>query len=97
LDAGRKKDEPDAMIRQPYQLYIERTDSTRNMARFYALTIEPTLFGEVCVCRRWGRIGTAGQKMVHQFAQERDAVALFLELVRQKRRRGYAPRAPSRR
>lgn len=81
------------MIRQPYQLYIERTDRTRNMARFYALTIEPTLFGGVCVCRRWGRIGTVGQSMSHQFSHERDAVALFLELVRQKRRRGYAPRA----
>uniref|UniRef100_UPI0030C7567E hypothetical protein n=1 Tax=Sinorhizobium sp. KGO-5 TaxID=1470810 RepID=UPI0030C7567E len=33
------------MLTQPYQLYIERTDATKTVARFYALPIEPTLFG----------------------------------------------------
>lgn len=33
------------MLNQPYQLYMERKDTARNMARFYALAIEPTLFG----------------------------------------------------
>lgn len=40
------------MLCQPYQLYIERTDATKNMARFYALRIEPTLFGTPCLTRR---------------------------------------------
>ena len=31
------------MIAQPYQLYVERMDPT-NMARFYAMSIEATLF-----------------------------------------------------
>ena len=35
-----------AMIAQPYQLYVERRDPRRNMARFYALSIEETLFGQ---------------------------------------------------
>ena len=77
------------MITQRYQLYIERTDRARNMARFYALSIEPNLFGEACLTRRWGRIGTAGQVLIHHFEREKDAVALFLELLRQKRGRGY--------
>ncbi|WP_144578905.1 WGR domain-containing protein [Agrobacterium sp. DE0009] len=82
------------MLIQPYQLYVERTDEARNMARFYAMTIEPNLFGEVCLTRRWGRIGAHGQMKVEHFAQERDAVAAFLDLLRQKRRRGYRA-APS--
>ncbi|NSY14930.1 WGR domain-containing protein [Agrobacterium vitis] len=77
------------MITQRYQLYIERTDRARNMARFYALSIEPNLFGEACLTRRWGRIGTAGQGLIHHFKLEKDAVVLFLELLRQKRGRGY--------
>ncbi len=81
------------MIAQPYQLYVERTDAGKNMARFYAMSIEPTLFGEVCVVRRWGRIGSGGQRMVHHFQREEEAVGLFLELLRQKRRRGYGPRS----
>lgn len=78
------------MITQPYNLYVERTDATKNMARFYAMAIEPNLFGETCLTRRWGRIGTRGQIMSHHFKTEREAVALFLDLLRQKKRRGYS-------
>lgn len=78
------------MIIQPYHLYVERTDSTKNVARFYAMAIEPTLFGKACLTRCWGRIGTKGQTMSHHFENEKEAVVLFLELLRQKRRRGYS-------
>ncbi|TCK19618.1 putative DNA-binding WGR domain protein [Ancylobacter aquaticus] len=77
------------MIAQPYQLYVERRDTVRNMARFYALSIEPTLFGEVCLTRRWGRIGARGQAKCHTFEREEEAVQLFLGLLRGKRKRGY--------
>lgn len=80
------------MTVQPYHLYVERTDIARNMARYYAMSIEPTLFGEICLTRRWGRIGRKGQSKTHHFAQEEDAVDLFLDLMRQKRARGYRPR-----
>lgn len=81
------------MITQPYQLYIERTDRTRNMARFYAMSIDTNLFGETCLTRRWGRIGTWGQTRIHQFKREEEAVRLFLDLLRGKRARGYRPKA----
>jgi predicted DNA-binding WGR domain protein len=79
------------MIAQPYHLYVERKDASKNLARFYAMSIEPNLFGEACLTRRWGRIGTNGQMKTHQFEKEQDAVDLFLDLLRQKRRRGYRP------
>ncbi|WP_246807168.1 WGR domain-containing protein [Ensifer sp. ENS05] len=62
------------MITQPYRLYVERRDATRNMARFYSLEIERSLFGEICLTRRWGRIGARGQSAAHQFSQEADAI-----------------------
>lgn len=77
------------MITQPYHLYVERKDRARNMARFYSLSIEPNLFGELCLTRRWGRIGAKGQTIIHHFEREQDAVLLFLDLTRQKRARGY--------
>ena len=83
------------MICQTYHLYTERRDSTKNMARFYAMEISETLFGEACLTRRWGRIGTSGQRMEHHFETEGDAVELFLDLTRQKKARGYRPN-PSR-
>ncbi|MBU0835183.1 MAG: WGR domain-containing protein [Alphaproteobacteria bacterium] len=85
------------MIAQPYHLYIERTDASKNMARYYAMEISTTLFGETCLTRSWGRIGKRGQCISHHFEQEEEAVDLFLDLLRQKRARGYRPAAPGRR
>ncbi len=89
LDENRRSGDYAGMLIQPYRLYVERTDEARNMARFYAMTIEPNLFREVCLTRRWGRIGAQGQMKVQHFARERDAVAAFLDLLRRKRSRGY--------
>jgi predicted DNA-binding WGR domain protein len=96
LDRNSHISDDFTMISQPYQLYVERTDRTKNMARYYAMTIEPTLFGDACLTRRWGRIGSRGQKMVHHFDREEDAVRLFLDVLRQKRIRGYRPKASCR-
>ncbi len=74
-----------------YQLYCQRIDANRNMARYYALAIRPTLFGEIAVVRSWGRIGKAGGEMTEVFGNENDAISRFLELVLQKRKRGYQP------
>jgi predicted DNA-binding WGR domain protein len=81
------------MIAQPYELRIERRDPGRNMARYYVLSIRPTLFGEIELTRRWGRIGARGQSLNHVFSREDDAVRLFLDLLRRKRKRGYGPRS----
>lgn len=74
------------------EIYIERTDAHRNMARFYALSIEPTLFGEFCLVRRWGRIGTHGQRKTMSFPSQAQASEQFAEIHRQKTRRGYRER-----
>jgi predicted DNA-binding WGR domain protein len=47
------------------------------------------LFGEICLTRRWGRIGAQGQMKIQHFAREQDAVTTFLDLLRRKRSRGY--------
>lgn len=74
-----------------YRLHVQRIDAAKNMARFYRLAIEPTLFGNVCVVRSWGRIGTRGQERVEFFENETEALFLFLEILKAKRRRGYHP------
>ncbi|MFX6269928.1 WGR domain-containing protein, partial [Acinetobacter baumannii] len=55
-------------------------------------SIEPTLFGEICLIRRWGRIGTHGQTKTMCFSSNSEAAAQFAEIHRQKTRRGYRPR-----
>ena len=80
------------MIAQHYRLYIEREEADQNMARFYALSIEGTLFGQIRLVRSWGRIGTRGKTVQHSFDNEVDAIALFLRLLKSKKARGYRPR-----
>ncbi|MBB4346167.1 MULTISPECIES: WGR domain-containing protein [Rhizobium] len=50
-----------AMIAQPYQLYVECKGRAKNMTRFYSMSVEVNLFGEIYLTRRRGRIGAKGQ------------------------------------
>jgi len=79
------------IIQPSFQLYCQRVDGRLNMARYYALSLQPTLFGEIAVVRAWGRIGHAGGEKSDVYESEREAVAHFLKLARQKRGRGYRP------
>lgn len=78
------------MIATAFHIHVERIDPARNMARFYALSIEPCLFG-VALVRRWGRIGRAGREQVEPMASEDEAVRRFLLLAAAKKKKGYRP------
>lgn len=80
------------MIAQPYHVYVERSEASKNMARYYAMEISDTLFGEACLTRTWGRIGRRGRSKMQHFESKEKAVDLFLDLMRQKRKRGYSPK-----
>lgn len=77
------------MIPAPRQCRLERRDPARNMARFYTLAIEPSLFGGAALVRQWGRIGTRGQLRIDLFASEREAECALARLAAAKTRRGY--------
>ena len=75
--------------RKVQMLVLERRDESRNIARFYVLAIEPTLFGDSALVREWGRIGTWGRRRLDLYAAaEASAEALDAWLAR-KERRGY--------
>ena len=68
---------------------LRRIDPAKNMARFYAIDIQPTLFGDWAVIRRWGRIGTHGRTAETWFAGQDPAVSCADDHETAKRRRGY--------
>ena len=70
-------------------VHLQRIDPERNMCRFYAAEIQPTLFGGVSVVRRWGRIGGPGRVMLETFDRAEEAQAALTKLVAAKQRRGY--------
>jgi predicted DNA-binding WGR domain protein len=52
-------------------LVLERRDASINIARFYVLAIEPTLFGDTAVVREWGRIGFLGCRRLDLYPDHR--------------------------
>jgi predicted DNA-binding WGR domain protein len=61
---------------------LRRVDASRNMARFYALGVERTLFGEFALVREWGRIGCLGQRRSVIYPTLADAEAALVKLRR---------------
>lgn len=59
------------------------------MARFYILSLEPTLFGDVAVLRHWGRIGTRGRQALSVHASLAEAEATIARQVLRRYQRGY--------
>ena len=74
----------------PLPLCLRRLDPSRNMARFYVLSLQPTLFGDASLVRHWGRIGTRGRQKVELFETGEGAMAALVKLSEKKRKRGYA-------
>lgn len=70
-------------------IHLHRIDPARNMARFYRLTSTPSLFGDICVVREWGRIGRPGRMRIDLYGKVEEAIGARLALERSKRRRGY--------
>lgn len=75
-------------------VYLERHDRGANMARFYAVSVVPTLFGSWAVVREWDRIGTAGTVREDWFPAREAAIAGAEALIARKRRRGYSGHPP---
>jgi predicted DNA-binding WGR domain protein len=71
---------------------LEKIDHARSMARFYAISVEPTLFAETALVRRWGRIGTAGRQMIELHASPVIAQIEQRRWITRKLRRGYIAR-----
>ncbi len=70
-------------------ILIHRIDPTSNMARFYALSIEPSLFGGSSLVRNWGRIGTRGRYRIELFKTQDEAQVSRDRILKAKRQRGY--------
>ena len=70
-------------------LVLERVDRAKNMARFYVLSIEPTLFEDLALVRRWGRIGSVGRERIDLHPSRPVAQIELKKWLDRKRRRGY--------
>lgn len=69
---------------------LNRPDRSSNKHRFYALSVQRTLFGEWALVREWGRIGLSHRLRSDLYPSAGPAIDALLLLARQKARRGKA-------
>lgn len=70
-------------------LVLDRTEPEHNMARFYVLSIEPTLFGDAALVREWGRWRRTGRRRLDLYGDVSQAAEALEDWLVRKTRRGY--------
>jgi predicted DNA-binding WGR domain protein len=85
VDLGRN----DYVMQTEYVIHLHRIDPARNMARFYRMSSTPSLFGDICLVREWGRIGRPGRIRIDLYQTGEEAMAARETLSRVKLQRGY--------
>jgi predicted DNA-binding WGR domain protein len=68
---------------------LVRVDEDRNMAPFYKLDVQPSLFGEWSLVRESGRIGRPGTVKVEMHRTRGAADIALISKWSEKRKRGY--------
>jgi len=74
-------------------LHLERHEPRRNLHRANRLQLARSLFGHWGLIRVWGRVGRAGRVQTEWFETADEAQRALARKLREKRRRGYAPRS----
>jgi len=71
-------------------VFLTRIDVSQNMARWYIIEVQPTLFDELAVVCGWGRIGTAYERWRVLPVDSQDKADEMVEtIVRKKVKKGY--------
>jgi predicted DNA-binding WGR domain protein len=92
-DIGAMTETGEIIDHKLQMLVLERRNATGNMARFYVLAIEPTLFSEMALVREWGRIDSWGRRRIDLYPNRASAAESLDAWLVRKARRGYRVRA----
>ena len=68
---------------------LPRSESAKNLHRFYAVHLTPTLFGQWVLVAEWGRIGSPGTVRQQPFPKVDLAQAALAKRLHAKIKRGY--------
>jgi len=73
---------------------LYRIDTARRMHRYYRMDVQLDLFGQWCVIREWGRIGSTGQTRCMPFPALHEAQTALQRQRSAKEQRGYSIPTP---
>ena len=69
--------------------FLTRIDRTRNIDRFYFVTVLPNLFGDWTVMREWGRRGSPGTVRLSSYALLNEAEITEQRTIKRRLQHGY--------
>ncbi len=69
--------------------YLTNIDPKQNRYRFYYITVQPGLFENFRLIRRWGRVGSEGRRLSRSFETIEELNKEIQRLLRIRERRGY--------
>lgn len=78
------------MLKNSKDVVLYRINQSKNMQRFYTISVEGNLFGGGSLIRSWGRIGTQGQSKIELYDCEASANIAYIKLYRTKSLPGYS-------
>jgi predicted DNA-binding WGR domain protein len=70
-------------------LRLVSLDPSRNRARVYVLTWQPTLWGEIALVRTWGRLDHPGRSQMTIYPDRHQAQTDLRRLLRRRLQHGY--------
>jgi len=69
--------------------FLTRIDPTRNINRFYAVQVIPSLFGDWTVMREWGRSGSPGTVRLSSYQRRDEAETAEQRTLKVRLQHGY--------
>lgn len=73
----------------PDHVYLCRINPAENINRYYGMHLERDLFGEWCLVRQWGRLGSPGRTKRDPHPSPAEAIDALLRMQTAKIKRGY--------
>lgn len=70
-------------------LVLDCVNAASNMARYYVLSVEQTLFGDAALVREWGRIGVSCRRRIDLYEHDAAVKTALSTWLKRKSRRGY--------
>jgi predicted DNA-binding WGR domain protein len=69
--------------------YLTCINPDENKYRFYCMSVQYGLFGNIYLIRQWGRIGTSGRKLMQSFDTMDEMHQEIQRLLEIRKKRGY--------
>ena len=73
---------------QHYVRFISQ-DAAKNRQRFYLLSWQPTLEGDIALVGTWGRLGTLGRSRTLFYPERAQVQEQLVQLIRRRLQHGY--------